>query len=516
MRAPTRRPRRTCARRAILRCVMRVATLLAALLALGSIAAPASAQSPFGPPQNDLLALGEGAGDTPDAAPIVKAASPSFAAAPRAKCGPGAKQEPDIQGRVPAGSASAGLWCNVTLIAHHGTSGGFKVFDYVDAQGHECAFYDTALVFPANAVNLNSNGVGVAVLDMANPAKPVQTATLTDPAMLSPHESLNLNVKRGLLAAVSGNPSAYPGYVSVYDVHNDCRHPEMQSSGPLARLGHESGFSEDGKTFWATGTAYRSITAIDLTNPKSPSVVWQGNEQTHGMTLSPDGNRAYLANPDIEYGDMIILDTSEIQARKPNPHAREISRTTWERVSIPQNAMPFTVHGKPYVLEFDEYNANTLDPSGDPDAVGAGRILDISNERAPRIVSYLRLQVNEPAEHKKFGSDPGADGPGGAGQGYAAHYCNVDSRVDPELVACSFIVSGLRLFDISDVTAPKEVGYFVAPTKAKPENQGQASDYAMSQPAFVPERREIWFTDSTSGFYVLRVADSIWPRTAAA
>jgi hypothetical protein len=434
---------------------------------------------------------------------------------PRAKCGTGSKPEPDIQGRVPAGSATDGLWCNMALVAHQGVAGGFKVFDYVDTQGHECAFYDTALVFPANAFNLNSSSLGVAVLDMTNPAKPVQTDSLTEPAMLSPHESVNLNTKRGLIAAVSGNPATYPGYVSIYDAHKDCRHPELQSSGPLARLGHESGFSEDGKTFYATGTAYKSITAIDVTNPKSPHVVWQGAEQSHGMTLSNDGNRAYLANPDVQFGDMIILDTSEIQARKPNPHTREISRITWDRISIPQNAIPFTSNGKRYVLEFDEYNASTLDPSGDPDAVGAGRIIDITDERKPRIVSHLRLQVNEPAAHKAFANDPGADGPAnGGGQGYAAHYCNIPTRVDPKLVACSFIVSGLRLFDISNLTKPKEVAYYVAPTQAKPENQGQASDYAMSKPAFVPERHEIWFSDATSGFYALRVADSVWPKNA--
>ena len=43
-----------------------------------------------------------------------------------------------------------------------------------------------------------------------------------------------------------------------------------------------------------------------------------------------------------------------------------------------------------------------------------------------------------------------------------------------------------------------------------------ASDFAMSQPAFVPQRREIWFTDGTSGFYALRVAASVWPQAAAA
>jgi hypothetical protein len=491
---------------------MRGGVVVAAVVGLLALAVPAGAQS-INP--NDLLALGEGVGDTPDPAPVEKPPAPPFAPAPRAKCGPGSKPEPDIQGRVPAGSAVDGLWCNMTLVSHHGVSGGFKVFDYVDSQGRECAFYDTALVFPVNAFNLDSSSLGVAVLDMTDPARPVQTATLTDPAMLSPHESLSLNEKRGLLAAVSGNPATYPGWVSIYDVSGDCRKPELQSTAPLARLGHESGFTDDGKTFYATGTAYQSITAIDVTDPKSPSVVWQGISQSHGMSLSADGDRAYLANPDTRFGDMIILDTSEIQARKPNPHAREISRITWDRVSIPQNTIPITVRGKPYVIEFDEFNASTLDPSGDPDHVGAGRIIDISDERNPRIVSHVRLEINEPEAHRQFENDPGADGPAnGGGQGYALHYCNVPTRVDPKLLACSFIVSGLRLFDISDITKPREIAYYVAPAQARPENQGQESNYAMSQPAFVPERREVWFTDATGGFYALRVAADAWPAGA--
>src|SRR4051812_43630440 len=71
-----------------------------------------------------------------------------------------------------------------------------------------------------------SSGIGVVVLDMADPAHPQQTALLTEVPMLSPHESLSLNTARGLLAAVSGNPAAAPGLVSLYDLHQDCRHPE--------------------------------------------------------------------------------------------------------------------------------------------------------------------------------------------------------------------------------------------------------------------------------------------------
>jgi hypothetical protein len=396
----------------------------------------------------------------------------------------------------------------MTLLAHQGTSGGFKTFRYVDTQGHVCAFYDTALLFPTNAVNAMGPSHGVAVLDMADPAHPVQTDTLTQPPMETPHESLNLNVRRGLLAAVNGNPSTEPGVVSIYDVHGDCRHPVLESTSLVARFGHESGFSPDGRTFYATSTALPSITAVDVTDPKQPHAIWEGNILAHGMTLSDDGTRAYVADP--SGGDMLILDTSQIQARRPSPQAREVSRLGWATASIPQNAIPFTENGHPYVLEFDEYTAGTLNPSASRDTVGAARIIDIADETQPVVVANLRLQVNQPAEHHAAGNDPGTFS---LAQGYAAHYCNVPTRVDPKIVACSFIASGLRVFNISDLVHPREIAYFVAPTTPNTETGYTASDYAMSQPAFDSARHEIWYTDGGTGFYVLRVADSVWPKS---
>lgn len=468
----------------------------------------AAAQGALGP-LNDLGALSQGEGQTPAKLPVQHNPEPALVATPRAVCDPGAKPEPGIQGRVPAGAAAGGLHCNATLLAHQGTSGGFKVLRYVDTQGRECAYYDTALLFPLNALKLDSTSVGVAVLDMSDPAHPVQTDTLTEPPMLSPHESLNLNVKRGLIAAVLGNPATAPGLVSIYDAHEDCRHPQLQSTQLLARLGHESGFSQDGRTFYATGTATTSITAIDVTDPKNPHDLWQGNIVSHGMTLSDDGNRAYIADP-LGH-NMLILDTSEIQARKANPQVREISRLTWGPASIPQNAIPFTEDGHPYVLEFDEYTAGTF--GGNGDQVGGARIIDIADERAPRVVANLRLQVNQPADHRAATGDPGSISPV---QGYAAHYCNIPTRTDPKVVACSFIASGLRVFDISDLTKPKEIAYYVAPTVPRVENGFMASDFAMSQPAFAADRKEVWYTDGASGFNVVRIDPSVWPASAPA
>ncbi len=143
--------------------------------------------------------------------------------------------------------------------------------------------------------------------------------------------------------------------------------------------------------------------------------------------------------------------------------------------------------------------------------MGAGRIIDISDERKPRVVANLRLQVNQPADHAAARNDPGASSPV---QGYAGHYCDLDSRVDPKVVACSFIASGLRVFDISELTKPKEIAYFVAPTSARTENANDGSNFAMSKPEIIGDRREVWYSDGPRGFYSLRVDSRVWPTAS--
>src|SRR3954466_9188560 len=438
---------------------------------------------------NALADLGAGQGQVIEAAP-----QQVYKPAPRltindAKCAPGPHTEPAADGRVPAGSAdNAGLYCHASLVAHQGSSGGFKTIRYVDQNGHVCAIYDTALLFPTNALNFNASSAGVAVLDMSDPAHPVQTAQLTDPSMLSPHESLLVNQKRGLIAAVSGNPDTYPGWVSIYDASKDCRRPVLDFGGLVAGLGHESGFSEDGRTFYATSVNNDDVTAIDVTDPKNPFDLWLGQLSSHGMSLSDDGNRGYVADTT---GRLIVVDTSEIQARKPNPQVKEISRLTWTSVSIPQNALPFTEHGHPYLLEFDEYTAGTTG-KGDKNAVGAARVIDIADELHPTVVADLRLQVDQPAEPAGPANGPGAFSPV---QGCAAHYCNIPTRGAPKIVACSFIASGLRVTCISELTHPKEIGSSLPPTSPAVENGSEPSDFAMSQPAFEVARHDVGCND---------------------
>ena len=445
---------------------------------------------------------------------------PPLVASPRAVCGPGSRPEPSIQGRVPAeavasGDADPGYFCNIARVGKEGTQGGFKVERYVDAAGHECAYYDTTLLFPANAApaTLSGQPTGVAVLDMSDPANPVRTATLVTPAMQSPHESLLVNQRRGLLGAVMGNAAFAPGVIDLYDLTQDCRRPVLLSSSPVGLLGHESGWAPDGNTFYATSLSTDMVTAVDVSNPRLPVILGSYPYPSHGLSLSDDGNRAYIAGSD----GLEIVDTSEIQARRPAPKVRTVGQLTWKNMTIPQVAIPVTFGGKRMLVEIDEFSdgPGAVVVASNGPVVGAGRIIDISDEAAPKVISHMRLAVHQEENRAQLAGDPGAQSPA---QGYAGHYCSVPTQVDPTIVACSMIASGLRVFDISDPYKPKELAYFVAP----PANMGGApaslerSNYAMSKPSFAPERREIWYSDGNSGFYVVRLSASAWPDAAGA
>ncbi len=440
-----------------------------------------------------------------------------ISATPQGRCGPGSRPETGMQGRVSqadhdSGKAALGFACNTQLVGSYvtenaiGTVGGFKVERYVDKSGRECAYYDSTLLYPTNIVDREA---GVNVFDMSDPTNPVKTTALLTPAMLSPHESVVVSQQGGILAAVAGNLAFGPGIVDVYDISEDCRAPVLKSSTPLGVLGHESGLSPDGKTFFSASPSTSTVIALDISNPSIPRPLWSGNYPSHGLSLSEDGNRAYLALIDDPSG-VLVLDVSEIQARKANPQVKEISFLTWDTVSIPQNAIPVTIKGKPYLVEIDEFATGSggLIVSANGPLVGAARMIDISDETKPKVVSNLRLAVHNKANREALADDPGAQNPAG---GYAGHYCNVPTRVDPTIVACSMILSGLRIFDIRDPSNPIEVAYYNAPVQPRILTQpAPASNWAMSSPAFVPERKEIWYTDGYSGFYVVKVTNDVW------
>jgi hypothetical protein len=486
--------------------------LALAMAALALQVGTAGAQSSPTLPTNDLQgALALTGAQTPAPVPY-QTDEPPLRPVPRAACDADSQPLAGEQGRVPpeainSPQAARGWTCNLRVVSRHETPGGFRVWRYDDANGHSCAFYDTSLVSAANIASLAAGpSQGVVVLDMTDPAHPKQTDMLTAPAMISPHESLNLNAARGLLAAETGTSATAPGVVSLYDVRQDCRRPLLQSNYAAAPFGHESGFSPDGRTFWIGGG--EGIIGVDVTDPRNPHTVLSLNEFSHGINLSDDGRTLYATN--VIDGGLTVLDVGQVQDRRPDPRVREISRLTWDTTSIPQNTNPMTIGGHRYLLEYDEF-AFRFNPATVADKAGAARIIDIADPAHPKVVSNLRLEVNMPDRHKEANGDPNFQ-PGPA-LTYGAHYCNIPREVDPEIVACSFLNSGLRIFDIRDPLHPREAAYFVSPPETA---NGQRSDAAFAQPAFDPARRQVWYSDATSGFWNVQLDDAAWPHPAGA
>ena len=423
---------------------------------------------------------------------------------PGTPCGKGSLPE-QTQGRAPtsdlaSGRFAKGYTCNATEISHLGASGGYRVERYVDKAGHECAYWDSTLLFPTSMPDEGAEGPGVYVMDMSNAAHPVHTDTLRTPAMLSPHESLRLNQKRGLLVADMATPATDPAFIDVYDVTADCRHPALQSSAPVGVLGHEGGFSPDGKTYWVASLYAHTLAAVDLSNPRIPSLLWLSHDyQSHGVSISNDGNTLYMAEAgynDSDFHGLTVLDVSQVQKRVMSPNVTMISRLSWPNVSTPQNATPFVSKGHQYLLETDEFGGDA--------AIGAARIISIDNVKKPVIVSNLRLAVNEPKIQPSIQGDPGNDQ---VFQGYQGHYCSLPSRLDPTVIACSFIMSGLRVFDIADVRHPREIAYFNKPIVpgSVPNQPKRAGAFAMSAPAYDEKTGDIWYTDGNRGFSVIRL-----------
>ena len=82
-------------------------------------------------------------------------AGPTASPTPDLACDAGSMPE-TTQGRAPladytSGRAADGYYCNAREVSHiGGTVGGYRVERYVDPAGHECAYWDSTLLFPNN------------------------------------------------------------------------------------------------------------------------------------------------------------------------------------------------------------------------------------------------------------------------------------------------------------------------------------------------------------------------------
>ena len=409
---------------------------------------------------------------------------------PKAKCQPGDNVEPGLQGRVAnADAAKAPFNCNLQLVGHLPDA----AVDSLDSF-NDCAYYGKGLA-----------AGGAQVVDVSNSALPVPTGVLATPAMVDPWESLRVNVKRKLLVGDSNTNQ----FLDIYDISGDCRVPKLLSSTQMQTAnGHEGWFSPDGMTYFMSGRV--PLTAVDISDPAHPKEIVSHafDASTHGGSTTEDGSRSFVCQQAPFPNDkLLILDTSDITARKPGAAFKVISEIPLMDNQWCQGAYRVTYKNHPFLIQYGERSsANDCSMSDAGWATFAyPRIYDLADEKNPRLISTMMLETALPQNCQTVKGE----GSQVSGFGYSVHHCTPDRLYDPTIIACSWFGSGMRVMDIRDPYHPKELAYY---------NPGTNSMLGtVARPVIRAEKGEIWFTGAGgAGFFVVKFAPGVWPFAGSA
>jgi hypothetical protein len=467
---------------------------------------------------------------------------------PRAVCGAGDHPESALQGQVPAALRATGFNgfnCNLQLIGQSkGDGANWQTTEYKDKAGHTCGYHGTAFT------TAGRTHLGVPVIDLTDPTKPTPTTYLQTTSMLDPWESLKVNERRQLLAADNGHNGGGGPEIDIYDVSTDCRFPQLLSTvavgtagggGAVATVvGHEGSWAPDGLTYYGgdlrtNGGQYYAVDTADPTKPKLITTWVPGIANVHGMSISEDGNRGYFVS--LGFGDnlsdpnspatngLLVYDLTQIQARVTNPQVPLISKLLWKDGSGAQHTIPVKIGGKPYVIFVDEAGSGGFASLAQAQtACAAGftpfplaRIIDMSDEKNPAIVSRLALEIHAVKSCPLVLPDV----VGLSTFTYGSHYCSVDNKQNATTLACGYFSSGIRVFDIRNPLQPKEIAYYnpagvTTPTSGS--NHVRAGgwvaggpDWCSAQIHLDAAKGTLWTTCQDNGLLMFKFTNGAWP-----
>jgi hypothetical protein len=438
----------------------------------------------------------------------------------------GDKLEPGLQGQsMPAdepGSVLAQPYSkSVRVIGHESLQGRDSnlQLSWVD----HCAYVSsTSPKFLGWAAKAAPSTFGVAVIDVSDPRAPHLVGLLRDRGSLYASETIHAVTAPGrkVLAAGSYGAKDDDAYTDIYDV-SDCAHPKHMAEIKWPESVHTLTLSPNGKHLYATRiepfTGKGGIDVVDISDMAHPRYVGKfaatrpdGSSYefaAHEISISPDEKRIYAGvisssggdlNKDIKIfppnreglgpnaGGVYIFDNSDLALGKANPKMRLIGTAEhggWHSV------MQANIAGVPHLVAGGELLAC---PGSWP------KIVNIADERRPRIEGEIRLAMNRPENCPAMSAAEKASGGIVPDIGTATiHFNDVDSATDTRLALINFLWAGLRIFDIRNPSSPAEVAYF------KP------GDGCGGHVRYVPKTGDIWLACAASGFWVLQLTPEV-------
>jgi hypothetical protein len=377
---------------------------------------------------------------------------------------------------VPSGASGPPATTTVGSPSVPGTTKGFQVVGHTDlgnrgmnsplALAGRCAYVgDRSYAAKPRA------GSGVAIVDVANPARPVRVGTLAARPDTTQRE-LRADAGLGLLVVEDYSPyigsarsggDAYSGNdLQLYDISKDCRKPRLVSTYDFGvRAPHEFFLWKDprhpGRVLaYVTTTIYGpDLNVLDLSDPTAPKLVsvYTAPQQVasgtsddvatqnpssyiHSIAVSDDGARAYVGGWDF---GTYVLDTSGLADPAGVPVMRPLGAQPLDYGANVHGNVP--IPGKPFgVMVQEEYAA-----AGRSCPFGWLRMADLRDPTALRLAGGYRLPENDCAKAQA------------ANGTFTAH----NQTTFPSVSLLTWYSGGLRAVDTTNPARPVETGVFV-------------------------------------------------------
>ena len=312
---------------------------------------------------------------------------------------------------------------------------------------------------------------------------------------------------RGVRIFDASNPTE-PDELSFYESGGLGVHRSWWNGGDYAYL--SAGVDAPGMWMHGDADLTRVMTILDVSDPRSPRKVsdfWlpeqrgQGPQPGDGETVYAhepvvEGDRAYVAYWD---GGVAIVDISDLA------RPRLISRTrTFPDLSDgnTHTCLPLPERNLLVVTEENTANFGGEGPKGI-------LIFDIADEERPQVVGACPEPTPSDDEPYETYYERGERfGP------HCIHENHVNQLRSVDKVYATYCNAGLRVYDISDATAPREVASFVPPEPQRivdPRPFAREFDIshggsrtACTQDVLVDPRGYIYLTGTNDGLWIVK------------
>jgi hypothetical protein len=204
------------------------------------------------------------------------------------------------------------------------------------------------------------------------------------------------------------------------------------------------------------------------------------------------GDRAYLS-----YGaaGLVILDVSDVSA-PVFVSQLEIGAAFSSRIAM-HTAVP--VPGRSLVM----VNTEAIAEMSEEPYNFAG-IVDVSDEKSPRLLSLLPIPVPDPnAPYPNFSRRGGRFGP------HNQHHSQglPDLFQSDDLLFLTWFNAGLRVYDTTDPYLPREIAWYLPDDPTERRGLLPRTLVTQSEDVLVDRRGNIFFSDKNHGIHVVRLSE---------